>query len=255
VLNFLQMEKRAELRVSLDHLNHIDLVSDPDVRRELLVGSAATLGKIGLIYEQRLGEAATLPEAMIGEEYYCITMLAQARCYAELRELAMARRILETTHERWCRLVRQIMLRYLLGANPEKFLASEFATEVPIVVLAEWLDFAYNEAKGLAWIDELRAKGDPWYYYKELAVLPASRRLARLPERTEIVQLHTTLIIPALQKLVARNSVFETYIAQYALMEQHQLTAIEFEHLLTSVAPEDLVDGFIILEPAANVLA
>ncbi len=69
------------------------------------------------------------------------------------------------------------------------------------------------------------------------------------------MQIHSKVIFPALQKLVARNSVFETYIAQYALMEQNQLTAIEFEHLLTSVAPEDLVDGFIILEPSANVVA
>jgi hypothetical protein len=255
VLKFLQMEQRAELRVSLDHLNRIDLISDPDVRRELLVASAATLGKIGLIYEQRLGEAATLAEAMVGEEYYCIAMLAQARCYAELRELAMARHILETPHKRWRRLARQIMTRYLFGANPEKFLASEFAAEAPIVALAEWLDFAYNEAKGLAWIDELRAKGDPWYYYKELTMLPASRRKERLPDRTEIVRIHTTLIVPAIQKLVAKNSVFETYIAQYALMEQHQLTAIEFEHLLTTVAPEDQIDGFIILEPAVSLLA
>ena len=51
-----------------------------------------------------------------------------------------------------------------------------------------------------------------------------------------------------MRKLVARNSVLQTYIAQYELMEKHQLTAHEFEVQLASVALEDHVDGFIILE-------
>ncbi len=255
VLTLLHMEQRAELRVALDHLNRIDLIGDPDVRRELLVASAATLGKIGLIYEQRLAEAAAPTEAMISEEYYCIAMLAQARCYAELRELAMARRILETTHERWLKLARHVITHFLLGPNPEKFLASEFAADVSIIELAEWLDFANDTAKGLAWIDELRARGDAWYYYKELNVQPASRRMARQTQQSEIVEIHRDRHIPALQKLVARHSVFETYVAQYALMEQHKLTAIEFERLLGTVGPEEQVDGFLILEPAAGAPA
>lgn len=252
VLTLLHMEQRAELRIALDHLNRINLISDPDVRRELLVVSSAALGKIGLIYEQRLAEAANATEAMISEEYYCIAMLAQARCYAELRELAMARRIIETTYERWRQLARHIITRFLFGANPEKFLASEFAADVSIIELAQWLDFTNNTAKGLAWIDELRAKSDAWYYCKELDVQPSSRRMTRQVEQAELVQIHKTIRIPALQKLVSRDSVFETYVAQYALMEQHQLTAIEFERLLGSVSSEDQIDGFLILEPAVG---
>jgi hypothetical protein len=253
VLTLLRMEQRAELRVALDHLNRIGLISDPQVRCELLVGSATTLGKISLIYEQHLNEAGTLAEAMISEEYYCIAMLAQVRCYAELRELAMARHILETMRDRWQRLARQIMIRYLLGPHPEKFLGNEFAATAPILALVEWLDFAYAEAKGLAWIDELRAKSDPWYYYKSLEALPASRKIGSQAARNEIVDIHHTTIIPALQKLVARNSVLDTYLAQYELMEQHQLTAFEFENALASVRPEDQVDNFIILEPYRQV--
>lgn len=249
VLNLLQMTQRAELRVALDHLNNIDMITDQNVRRELLVRSATILGTIGRIYEQRLADAPTLTEAMISEEYYCIAMLAQARCYAELRELAMARRILETAHKDWRRLARGVLVRYLLGEHPERFLARDFATAVPIAVLAEWLDFVYGEVKGLDWIDELRAKGDSWYYYKELDVVAAIRRVARPQEQAEVMRLHTTIIIPAIQKLLARDKVFEAYIAQYTLMEQLEVTAIEFEQLLSTVGPEECIDGFLLLAP------
>lgn len=254
ILTLLQMEQRAELRVALDHLNRIGLIKDEHVRRELLVHSATTLGKIGQIYEQRLTAAGTSAEMMVCEEYYCIAMLAQVRCYAELRELSMARRILETMHEHWCAAARSIMVKLLLGHHPEKYLSSEFAADVSIAELAEWLDFAYNTSKGYAWIDELRTKTDAWYYFKEPTGLHPSRRMTRLTERDEIVYLRQTLSIPAMRKLVARASVLETYLAQYELMEQHQMTAGEFEAQLAAVTPDDQVEGFVVLTPAVEVL-
>jgi hypothetical protein len=252
---FLQMEQRAELQVALEHLNRIDTIFNDDVRRELLVASAITLGKIGLIYEQRLDKASTLTEAMISEEYFCIAMLAQARCYAELREPAMARQTLESMYERWQRLARQVMMKYLIRQNPEKFLGSEFAADVPIARLANWLDFAYNKQKGLDWIDELRAKGDPWFYYKSLDGLPLSRRLSSESSIKDIKDIYQTKIIPALEKLVARNGMLNTYLAQYELMEQRKLTASEFEREIASIDVEDQVEGFIILEPLAQAAA
>lgn len=56
-----------------------------------------------------------------------------------------------------------------------------------------------------------------------------------------------------MRKLVARASVLETYLAQYELMEQHQLTAGEFEAQLAAVDPDDQVDGFVILTPKEQI--
>lgn len=254
ILTLMQIEQRAELRVALDHLNQVGLIKDADVRRELLVHSATTLGKIGQLYEQRLQVASTLAESMACEEYYSIATLAQVRCYAELGEFAMARRIMETMHAHWRTAARTIMTTHLLDDHPEKYLSSQFAGDVSIVELAEWMDFAHNTTKGYAWIDELRTKSDPWYFYKEPSGLHPSRRMVKVSDRDEIVYLRQTISIPAMRKLAARDQALETYAAQYALLEQHQLSLGEFEAQIAAVAPDDQVEGFVILVPNAESL-
>ncbi|RRR72669.1 MAG: hypothetical protein EI684_09865 [Candidatus Viridilinea halotolerans] len=64
------------------------------MRIELLTHSAATLSKLRHLYLEQLRTASTIPAALAIEEHFLIAALAQARCYAELRELTMARSIL-----------------------------------------------------------------------------------------------------------------------------------------------------------------
>lgn len=249
ILQHLQIEQRAELRVALDNLSHIEQLTDPQVRRETLVASAGTLAKIALMFEERLSRTTTLSEAMICEEYYCIASLAQIRCFAELRELTRARHLVVTTRDRWRQLSREIMRTHVTRMHPAKYLSSDFAADVPIAEIAEWMDFAYDESKGYAWIDELRADLDPWYYYKSLDATPPSRRQLKPADRDDVLQLHRHYIIPAARKLVARARVLESYVAQYELMEQHRLTMQEFTSALAELDPSDYVEEFLILEP------
>ncbi|GEM_PF-3377390 len=85
--------------------------------------------------------------------------------------------------------------------------------------------------------------------------LPLSRRLSSESSIKDIKDIYQTKIIPALEKLVARNGMFNTYLAQYELMEQRKLTASEFEREIASIDVEDQVEGFIILEPLAQAAA
>lgn len=248
ILQLIKIEQRAELHVALENLSHLHMLTNPQVRIETLLSSAATLAKVSLIYEQRLAEADSLPEALLCEEYYVTAMLAQARCYGEMRELTRARHIIQTLHERWQPLVRQVMAKYLIMDRPERFLTSDFAANVPIAMLASWLDFFSCKTKGYDHIDELRLKLDPWYYYKNIEPDTPSRRVNRIQARDSILDYHRSHTIPALNKLVARNSILESYNAQYALLEEYHLTAQEFDSLISGVDPEALNEGMLILD-------
>jgi hypothetical protein len=97
--------------------------------------------------------------------------------------------------------------------------------------------------------DDLRAKYHGWDFAKEPSGLEPSRRMARASDRDEIVYLCQTLTIPAMRKLAARDQALETYGAQYALLEQQQLTLGEVEAQLAAVPVDDQVEGFVILVP------
>jgi len=57
------------------------------------------------------------------------------------------------------------------------------------------------------------------------------------------------VVIPALQKLVARNNVFEGFIAQYEILEAVDMTPIDFEQALIQLPEKSIIDGYFILEP------
>ena len=56
-------------------------------------------------------------------------------------------------------------------------------------------------------------------------------------------------IIPALQKLAARNKVLQGYVVQYELLEENDITPSQLEEKIAQIEPESVVDGYIILQP------
>lgn len=243
----MQIEQRAELRAALDSLSHVHLLTDPDVRIKTLVGAAASLTKIGLIYEDRVEAATSLTEAMACEEYFCLAVIAQARCYAELHEPARALSIMAALEQRWLKLARHIAKQFLLGDHPEQLLHSDFAKSVSVVEIANWLDFIHGTELGLQRIDTLREFLAPWYFTRWPDLNPSSRKLTRSSDVEEAVRLHETMILPAMRKLVSRSEVLQSYVGQFELMKQANLTAAEFEAELLTIDEKDSIDGFIIL--------
>jgi hypothetical protein len=201
-----------------------------------------------------------------GYEYFCLTSLAHARCLAELGMLEMARRDLEEAHIFWRGHARRIANDLLLGKHPERFLFSDFAQDVPVSTLVEWLDFAAGEEKGYARIDELRSRTKPWY--SEGDYTGVSKEAARVTSslwdvvasytgkvKTKEIDREKETVIPSFQKLVARNNVLEGYVTQYELLEAHNVTPAEFESKVALLAPTATVDGYIILMPTESETA
>lgn len=269
IRNLLELKERSELKAALRDLLNIVDISNPDHRHTMLFNSKNVLAPINFKYKELLAEADIPEVAMAYEEYFCLTALAHARCVAELGMLQMARRDLLETKDFWQAQARRIATDLLLGEHPERFLFSDFAQEVPVTILAGWLDFAYGEEKGYAWVDELRSKTKSWYPPEKSdkpsgkegwnlslpkaatpSFAPLSRAIGRSAPQQSVLTLSTEreTIIPAFGKLVARNEVMGGYEAQYELFEEFDITPSAFEKQVQRLPAEQAVEGFYILE-------
>ncbi len=68
----------------------------------------------------------------------------------------------------------------------------------------------------------------------------------------EGVEVEKQKVIPALQKLTARDKVLQGYVAQYELLEANDVTPSQFEEKIAQIEPESVIDGYIILQPSKD---
>lgn len=258
----MELEERAKLGAALRDLLNVVTIKNQGHREDMLLNSKNVLAPINLKYKELLAGADILETAMAYEEYYCLTTLAHARCLAELGMLDMANRDLEEASEFWNRQAHRIAKNFPLIDSPERFLFSDFAHDVPVSVLVEWLDFANEEEKGYGWIDEFRGKTTSWYSQDDFAlrakagISQVNKMFSRKTRADKLPRIDKDRewVIPSLQKLVARSKVFEGYKAQYELLETHNVTPSEFERKAALLASEAAVDGYLILKPAESVI-
>lgn len=259
--NLIELEERSKLGAALRDLLNVVTIKNLDHRNDMLFNSKNVLAPISLKYKELLAGADVIETAMAYEEYFCITSLAHARCLAELGMLEMAYRDLDEANEFWKEQAQRITNKFLLRDSPERFLFSDFAQDVPVSVLVEWLDFAYQEEKGYGWIDELRGQTRSWYAQDDKARVakgfPSVGKILNRGNRADIlteIDQDRERVIPSFQKLVARSNVFEGYKAQYELLEVNNVTPSEFESGVALLAQTAAVDGFLILQPAESAI-
>ena len=247
---FLESSERAKLFAALNALLKVDSNTAYEHRHTILHNSRNILAEINMRYRELLSEANTIETAMANEEYFSLTALAQSRCTAELGMLDIARKEIDEMNEFWQVQAHRISTEILVGQYPERFLATDFVDSVPVTELVQWLDFTYQEKKGLAWIDELRGKINETWYSKSWLTSSGSG----LNKNVGIgLQKEQQMLIPALRKLVARGSVFEGYVTQYELLEEQKMKPSDFEEKLASLPESSLVDGHVILEPSEAI--
>jgi hypothetical protein len=255
----LEIEERARLAAALEDLVNAMKTQKLDDRRKLLSDAKSFLAPIRQKYMELLSKADSLEVSMGYEEYFVLTSLAHSKCLAELGMLDIARHSLESDVTFWKDESKRIAHDLLLGDNPERFLFSDFAKDVPVSNLIEWLDFAHGEEKGYGQLDELRAMTTGWYTgidKKEIgrktgrAFSNIGQKIARKTDAEMEWQLKK--VIPSFQKLIARNSVLDGYVGQYQYLEEHNILPSTFEKEIANISPEFHVDGYIILEPTVN---
>ena len=261
---FLESSERARLYAALNALLKIDANTASEHRHTILHNSRNTLAEINMRYRELLSEAKTIETAMAYEEYFSLTALAQVRCTAELEILDIANKEIVEINSFWQAEAHRIAKEMLIGEYPERFLASDFANDISITELVQWLDFVYQENKGLSWIDDLRLQVNESWYAKNWISKAASNLNLFAKEKSNIFSDETSglnknigigiekekqIIIPSLRKMIARSSVFEGYSSQYEMLEAQQLKPSDFEQKLASLPESSLNEGYIILEP------
>ena len=234
----------------MNALLKIDAKTAIEHRHTILHNSRNTLAEINMRYRELLFEANKIETAMIYEEYFSLTALSQVRCTAELGMLDIAYKEIEEINLFWQAQARRIAKELLVGIYPERFLATDFANDVSITELVEWLDFIHRENQGLRWIDELRLiMNETWYtslFKDDCSGLNRNKGIGIMKEKQTI--------IPALRKLIARSKVFESYSAQYELLEAQQIKPSDFERQLANLPESSFVEGYLILEPTEKEL-
>lgn len=187
---------------------------------------------------------------MACQRYFALTSLAAAACFAERGMVLEAKHQLDKDCAFWAQQARRIA-GDLLGEDPERFVAGEFAPEVSLREVATWLNFAADEDKSEPErIDELRSrirvladKGKP------LIAIPLPNKDDK-PAVDKAIEADKQEKIPALRELVARHGVLRGYADQYALLDENGMTPSEFQRRVDALDPGMLVDGYVILEPA-----
>lgn len=274
----LELEERAKLVAVLKDLLHIPQVIDLDNKREILFNAKNTLAPISIKYRELFAKSETFESALAYEEYYCLTKLSHIRCIAELGMLNIAVNELREAKEFWSNQTRKIAKYSLLGYNPERFLYSDLAKNVPSSSLVAWLDFAYSKEKGYEWIDLLRESNKSWYGDPGKAAMKLTSSILEnvsnyangirangvgavaspfwasesMSLKCKSVQEEREKTIPTLQRFTTRNNVLEGYLAQYQLMESNELTPSQLHKKLTQLGDTEESSEYLILSPSEN---
>ncbi|WP_036477364.1 hypothetical protein [Myxosarcina sp. GI1] len=262
---FLESSERARLYAALHALLKIDNQTALEHRHTILHSSRNTLAEINMRYRELLSEANTIETAMTYEEYFSLTALAQVRCTAELEMLDIAHKEIEELVTFWQSQANRIAKELLIGDYPERFLATDFANDVSVTELVQWLDFIYDENKGSCWIDELRVKiNETWYsedWFSKTKSTFFSKDKSKIfsDDKSGLnknigigIEKERNILIPATRKLIARSAVFEDYNAQYNFFKTQKIKPSDFEQKLIDVPETSLIEGYLILEPTQN---
>jgi len=246
----LEISERAELRAALRDLMKIDDSASYENRHTILHNTRLSLARINEKYRELLSGANTIDSAMAYEELFSLTALTQCRCTAELGMLDIAHQEIKEMRDFWKKEAVRITNQCFLGSQPERFISKDFAKDIPIAMLAEWLDFANQEEKGYFWIDELRAKTDSWYLANERPDKPSKRLFGLFSnDNTSIDELNRQRkdVVPSIQKIVARDKVFEGHVAQYEFMKKYTIKPSELERRTAAIAQSSSIEGYLIL--------
>lgn len=238
---WLEGKERAVLRAALHDLCNTARIEHLATRQAVLIDARRTFGELVEQYRELLTQATEVEPAMLVEEYYCLTMLARARCSAELGEGALAHHEFATDSAVWTEHARRIAKDVLIGKHPERFLYRDTAKTSSVTMIIDWLNFAYDDPQGYAWIDTLRLQMSRWHDDESTGVglsWGSSKRKERVYERETVV--------PSLARLTARHYALEGHLAQFAMLSDLNVTPSVFERQIEKLA-SSAVEGYLIV--------
>jgi hypothetical protein len=262
IQDLLKRREQSELRNSLESLAQLDRIGREDARIQVITTAHRDLGIKLQLYGGLLADSDSLELAEACEQYYCLIALGRARCHAEMEAVGLAADELEASWKTWRMHAQRIAREYMLGDDSVRFLHAEFADEVSVGELCQWMDFAHAEQRGQGWLDSLRHQLGPYYEIRDRrSKLPNVRgvhdgirggigsiknRIGGLSQ-TELLGRDVENIVPLLRQMEARDNVLSGYITQYRLMQEYKLSPAQLEAQLAALPQDADLHGFIVL--------
>lgn len=241
---FLELTERAQLESALRDLAHAITTPHHHNKRDLLLHARRTLSPIYLKYASLYKDynqniQRSIPEVLACEEYFSVALLASVHCAAELDMTDVAHRDLSDGYTMWKEQTQKLVRERLLVDQPERYLYSEYTDSVSSNDLASWLNFINPPRATEEWVDVLRGR------------LPQSRSMKLFASQRPFKEsVDEGKIVPALHKMVHRDSVLSGYLSQYEVMKVHHVQPSTLQRRLEALPERDLVEGYAILEPA-----
>lgn len=240
---FLELTERAQLESALRDLSHAITTPHHHNKRDLLLHARQTLSPIYLKYaslykDYNQNPQRSIAEVLVCEEYFSVALLASVHSAAELDMTDVAYRDLEDGYGTWKAQTQKLVRERLLVNQPERYLYSEYTDSVSSNDLASWLNFINSPRPTEEWIDVLRGR------------LPQSRSMKLFASQRPFKEsVDEGKIVPALHKMVHRDSVLSGYLSQYQVMKEHRMQPSALQRKLEKLPERDLVEGYAILEP------
>ncbi len=272
VRDLLEQREHAELKSALDTVRKAAAIVDRDVRREMILAASQILSVKRTMFADQLAAADSPELAAAAEAYFTIAALGSARCFAEVGSLDLAAADLAQAAAHRVEHVRRISTR-MIEDRRARLLFADFAEAMPAPLLCETLDFVYDEARGVDWLDALRADLGPFYPDAEaeaskgaLAMLrgtasDAGRRITAASRALVASDTDGTarahdlqFTVPTLLRFSSASRVIDGYVDQYRLMAEHHVLPSTVEQQLAAVPDDQRTEGYAILsfEPTAE---
>jgi hypothetical protein len=244
---FLELTERAQLESALRDLAHAVTTPHYQNKRDLLLHARRTLSPIYLKYaslykDYNQNAQRSIAEVLVCEEYFSVALLASVHSAAELDMTDVAYRDLDDGYTTWKEQTQKFVRERLFVDQPERYLYSEYTDSVSSNDLASWLNFVNPPRSTEEWIDKLRER------------LPQSRHMKLFATQRPFKEsVDEEKIVPALHKMVHRDSVLSGYLSQYDVMKEHNLQPSALQRRLEKLPERDLLEGYAILEPEMPV--
>ena len=226
IKDFLKMQQRAELLTALQAISNLSHYQNEDSRRQLLISTSKDISVLNHFYRLQFKNAGNAGILDASEEYFTITAIAQALCQAELDLFEPAGTNLQESYAFWLDICQKVSKEKFLGSNPERFLDYKLASAFRTDELVDWMDFAYGEAKGFKWIDDLRPKygKDSFYMFSKYQISPSEQ-----------------LEIDIMRKLVARNRIYQGYCSQFQYFKEIKIRPSTFQATVDSLNSAQMI--------------
>ncbi|MBM7843571.1 hypothetical protein [Herpetosiphon giganteus] len=246
ILDLLKAQSRTKLKARIEELQILDTISTEDRRMTILSHVLPDLNDLYHLYMEQLSKINDWHKFNALEELFTLTATARAHAYAEFDITSgQASRIAQETLIFWQEHSRRIARDSVLSPNPQRFLSSNFVEQISTITLIDWMDFAHGESKGLLWIDELRRQ----ITSRNIPINVNMQSVSRFMPWSSNISNEYELLISLMQRLVQRNTILETNLAQYQMLEDIAIPPSMMQSQLEQIPTDIQSQSFIVFKP------